>query len=123
MNSTEFSKILVEANEKGKFLASVLTDREGFPIASASSTQTNSEIHAALVGIIQRVTSRATEQLGISAATEFSLCDANGNLFICRPFSANGIDLMLAFLVPGKDTPYRRVMSQTITAIQKVFEI
>lgn len=123
MNSTEISKILVEINEKGKFLASIVTDREGFPIASASTAKHSPEIQAALVGIIQRVTSQASEQLGISATTEFSLFDANGNLFVCRPFTASGIDMVLAFLIPGKDQSYRRLMAQTIAAIQENIDL
>ncbi len=123
MNSSEISRILNETNVKGKFLTSILTDREGFPIASASGARQNPETQAALVGVIQRVTSQASEQLGISAATEFSLFDASGSLFVCRPFSAKGIDMVLAFLIPGKDLPYRRLMSQTIATLQQVFEL
>lgn len=123
MNSTEMSRILAETNEKGKFITSIVTDREGFPIASASDASQSPEVQAALVGIIQRVTNQASEQLGISATTEFSLFDANGNLFVCRPFVASGIDMVLAFLIPGKDQPYRRLMSQTITAIQQALDL
>lgn len=123
MNSTEISKILANAKEKGNFLAAILTDHEGFPIASASNEKQSPEIHAALVGIIQRVTSQATEQLGLSSAAEFSLFDANGHLFICRPFSSKSVEMVLAFLLPNKDQSYRRIMSQTISEIQGVFDL
>ncbi len=76
-----------------------------------------------MVGLIQRVTSQASEQLGISATTEFSLFDDGGNQFVGRPFFARGVEMVLAFLIPGKDRPYRRLMTQTIAKIQRTFEI
>jgi hypothetical protein len=123
MESMEISKILAETNEKGKFLSCIVTDIEGFPIASVSTADRSPEVQAAVVGLIQRVISQASEQLGISDTTEFSLFDASGNLFVCRPFITGGVEMVLAFLIPGKDQPYRRLMSQTITKIQQFFEL
>jgi hypothetical protein len=123
MDSTVIAKILAETNEKGKFLASVVTDREGFTIASASTGGQNPEIQGALVGLIQRMTSQASDQLGILPTAEFTLFDTAGNRFVCRPFFAKGIEMVLAFLIPGKDQSYRRIMSQTIDGIQQAFDI
>jgi predicted regulator of Ras-like GTPase activity (Roadblock/LC7/MglB family) len=122
MDSNEISKILAETNEKGNFISSLITDRAGFPIAFISSIQTNQEILAAVIGLFQRATSQASEQLGVSISSEFSLYYENGNHLVCRPFSCNGIDLMLALLLPSKTHAYRRLMNQTISAVQNVFE-
>jgi|WetSurMetagenome_2_1015567.scaffolds.fasta_scaffold566250_2 hypothetical protein len=120
MGSKELEKILSDTNENGKFLAVLLTDHEGFPIASASSANYSPETQAALVGLVQRATGQATEQLGIAANAEFTMLDAEGNLFICHPFFSKGVEMVLSFLIPGRNLPYRRLMSLTINAIQQL---
>ena len=112
MSFVEINQLLAEANQRGEFLAAVVTDKEGLPVASATSGAHDPEIQAALVGLIQRVITQASDELGVANATEFTLFDANGNRFVCRPFMAGAVELVLAFLVPGKDRPYRRVMNQ-----------
>ena len=122
MGAKEIEKILGGVNEKGKFLAVLLTDHEGFPIASVSSAEYDPEIQAALIGLVQRATGQASEQLGVAANTEFTMLDTKGNLFVSRPFSYHDVDMVLSFLIPGRDQPYRRLMSQTIVAIQQTFD-
>ena len=123
MNFEEISNILTETNKKGGFIASLIIDREGFPIASASSGEQSLEIQAALLGLVRRATSQASQELGLSYTTEFTLYDENGNLFVCRLFLAGEIELALAFLIPDKYISYRRLMQQTINAVQKALEI
>ncbi len=123
MSFVEINQLLAEANQRGEFLAAVVTDKEGLPVASATSGAHDPEIQAALVGLIQRVITQASDELGVANATEFTLFDANGNRFVCRPFMAGAVEMVLAFLVPGKDRPYRRVMNQTIAAIQQTIDL
>lgn len=119
MDSKEIEQILSQTYEKGKFLAVLLTDREGFPIASVSSETYSAEVQAALIGLVQRATGQASEQLGVAASAEFTMLDVNGNLFVCRPFLSNEVEMVLSFLVPGRDQPYRRLMNQTIASLQQ----
>ena len=123
MNFSEISNILTETNKKGGFIASLIIDREGFPIASAANDEHNLEIQAALLGLVHRATSQASQELGLSYTTEFTLYDENGNLFVCRLFAAGQNEFALAFLIPHKYIPYRRLMQQTIKAVQKALDI
>ncbi len=122
MDSNVISNILAETNEKGNFLCSLITDREGFPIAAISRTNTELEVLAAVIGLFQRATNQASEQLGIAISSEFTLNYENGNILVCRPFTSNGIDMILAFLLASKKQVYRRLMNQTISAVQKTLE-
>jgi predicted regulator of Ras-like GTPase activity (Roadblock/LC7/MglB family) len=123
MGSNDLSSILTETNEKGGFISSLITDCEGFPIAAVSNTNTNQEVLAAVIGLFQRATNQASEQLGISISSEFTLYYENGNLLVCRPFSSKGVDMVLAHLLVSKKQVYRRLMSQTIIAVQNAFEL
>ena len=125
MDFTTITKILEEKNKKGGFLASLIVDREGFPIASITNpdSEQDLEIQAALLGLVRRATSQASQEFGLSNTTEFTLFDENGYRFVCRLFSAGETELALAFLIPDKDLSYRRLMQQTIKTVQKVLEI
>ncbi|MBI9052066.1 MAG: hypothetical protein JEZ00_21810 [Anaerolineaceae bacterium] len=122
MAPMDLTQLLKEVNQNGGFLASLVTDQEGFAIASASTHKFNPDIQAAVIGLFQRATVQATEQLGESISSEFTLYYENGNLLVCRPFVVKKLNLSLAFLIPGKKIAYRRLMKQTITAIQNSFE-
>jgi predicted regulator of Ras-like GTPase activity (Roadblock/LC7/MglB family) len=123
MGSKDISSILAEINEKGNFISSLITDREGFPIAAVSHANTNQEVLAAVIGLFQRATTQASEQLGVSISSEFTLHFDNGNLLICHPFTSKGVDMILALLLLSKKQAYRRLMNQTISAVQKTFEL
>lgn len=123
MGSINISNILAETNAKGGFISSLITDREGFPIASVSNADTNQEILAAVIGLFQRATNQASEQLGILISSEFTLYYDNGNLMVCRPFTSKGVEMVLALLLVSKKQAYRRLMNQTIVAVQKTFEL
>jgi predicted regulator of Ras-like GTPase activity (Roadblock/LC7/MglB family) len=123
MGSKNISSILAETNEKGGFISSLITDHEGFPIAAVSNAETNQEVFAAVIGLFQRATNQASEQLGISISSEFTLYFDNGNLMVCRPFTSKGVEMVLALLLVSKKQAYRRLMTQTIVAVQKTFEL
>ncbi len=118
-SSSELSKILEEMNQKGGFPIAVLTDREGFPIASASAEDHDPIMQAAVVAMIQKVTTQARAQLGMSLTDEIVLHDKDGRSLVCRPFEANEHNLVLAVVVPQKDQSYRRLTNQAVAAIQR----
>lgn len=123
LGSKGLTDILKEINQKGNFLISLLTDRDGLLIASASTDNQDHESRSAAVAMVQKTTIQVCEQLGYSAATEFTLCDADGNRFVCRPFTAKGYDLVLAVLMPGKNQAYKRLVNQALLALQREFDI
>jgi hypothetical protein len=54
---------------------------------------------------------------------EISLFDTKGRRLVCRPFSANGHNLILAVLVPDKQQSYRRLTNTAVNAIRKQWQL
>lgn len=123
MQSQVISDILADTLQKGNFLSCVLTDHEGLLIQSATANSRDPDIQAAMIGIIRKVVIQANEQLGISPTTEFTLTDSEGNLIVCRLFSAKGMELALSFLIPGKNYSYRRLMNRAINQITIALDV
>jgi len=122
-SSTNLSQLLATMNEKGRFPISVLTDRQGFPIASAASSGQDPDTQSAVVALVQKTASQASNQLGMSATDEISLYDTEGRRLVCRPFNANGHDMILAVLIPKRNQSYRRLTNQTVNAIRKSWRL
>jgi predicted regulator of Ras-like GTPase activity (Roadblock/LC7/MglB family) len=122
-SSTELAKLLMTMNEKGGFPITVLTDRQGFSIASAAAPGQDPDIQAAVVALIQKTASQARQQLGMAQTDEISLYDTEGRRLVCRPFRANGHDLILAVLVPDRCQSYRRLTNGVVSAIQRQWKL
>jgi predicted regulator of Ras-like GTPase activity (Roadblock/LC7/MglB family) len=122
-SSTELSHVLAEMNSKGNFPISVLTDRHGFPIASASSPGQNADTQSAVVAMVQKTASQVRDQLGMAQTDEISLFDTDGRRLVCRPFNANGHDMILAVLVTDRNGSYRRLTNQAVRDISKVWKL
>ncbi|MDM8528846.1 roadblock/LC7 domain-containing protein [Anaerolineales bacterium HSG24] len=121
--STELSQLLATMNERGKFSISVLTDKHGFPIASAAQPGQDPYTKSAVVALVQKTASQASNQLGMAQTDEISMYDTEGRRLVCRPFSANGHDMILAVLVPTKHQSYRRLTNQAVSAICKSWKL
>jgi len=123
--SIELAKLLATMNEQGGFPIAVLTDRHGFPIASATrpAAAQDPETQSAVVALIQKTAVQVRDQLGMAQTDDISLAAADGQRVGCRPFKVNGHDLILAVLVPGKARSYRRLTSQTVTAIRRLWKL
>lgn len=121
--STELAKLLANMNEEGGFPVAVLTDRHGFPIASAAGPGQDPEMKSAVVALIQKTATQVSSQLGMAQTDEISLFDTEGRRLVCRPFNANGHDMILAILVPDKNQSYRRLTNQAVTAIQRQWKL
>ncbi|MCQ3980323.1 MAG: hypothetical protein DPW09_43480, partial [Anaerolineae bacterium] len=96
--STELARLLAEMNKAGEFPIAVLTDRHGFPIASAAAPGQDPETQSAVVALVQKTAAQVRDQLGMAQTDEISLYDTNGQRLVCRPISVNGHDLILAVL-------------------------
>jgi predicted regulator of Ras-like GTPase activity (Roadblock/LC7/MglB family) len=110
-------ELLVDLNNNGKFLISVLTDQTGLPIASSANND-ESEMQAAVVAQVRRISNQVKLQLGMAETDEINLNDINGRRLVSRSFTVKDNDFMLAILFCGRDTPYRRLTTQTILAIK-----
>lgn len=121
--STEFAKLLDTMNKEGGFPIAVLTDRHGFPIASAAAPDQDPDIQSAVVALIQKTAAQASNQLGMAQTDEISLHDAKGQRLVCRPFEAKGYEMILAVLVPNKHQSYRRLTNQAVNAIRRQWKL
>ena len=121
--STELAVLLNTMNKQGNFPIAVITDRQGFPIASAAAPGEDPDTQSAVVALIQKTASQVSSQLGMAQADEISLYDTNGRRLICRPFSANGHEMILAVVVPYRHQSYRRLTNRTVTAIRRQWKL
>ncbi|NTV47267.1 MAG: hypothetical protein HGB11_12260 [Chlorobiales bacterium] len=121
--SAEITKCLAEMNEKGGFPISVITDLQGFTIASSSANGHDPERQSAVVALVQKTAIQVRNHLGMGTTDEISLFDQNGQRLVCRPFNVRGHELILAVQVPEKHQAYRGLTNQAIKVIQKNWKL
>lgn len=121
--STELAKLLAEMNEAGGFPIAVVTDRQGFPIASAAAPGEDPDMQSAVVALVQKTAAQVREQLGMAQTDEISMYDTEGRRLVCRPFSANGHDMIMAVVVPDRNQSYRRLTNKTVNAIRRKWKL
>jgi predicted regulator of Ras-like GTPase activity (Roadblock/LC7/MglB family) len=117
--SAQLSDILAEMNREGEFSIAVITDRQGFPLASAAAPGEDPDTQSAVVALVQKTAVQVHQQLGMAQADEISLFDADGQRLVCRPFSANGYDMILAVRIRNKKQSYRRLTNRAIREIKQ----
>ena len=121
--STELSLILARMNQDGNFLISVLTDRNGFPIASATASGEDPDLQSAVVALVQKTAAQVQQQLDMAPTDEISIFDTAGRRLVCRPFTANEHQLILAVLIPTRHQSYRRLTNTAVRAIQRQWKL
>ena len=121
--SAKLSDILAEMNEQGQFSISILTDQQGFPLASASAEGEDPDTQSAVVALVQKTAVQAHNQLGMGQTDEISLFDASGQRLVCRPFAANGYDMILAVRIPKRKQTYRRLTNNAIISIRQLWRL
>jgi predicted regulator of Ras-like GTPase activity (Roadblock/LC7/MglB family) len=119
---TIIADILHQMNQQGGFSITVLTDENGFPIASSDEMDESSEVQAAVVAQIQKVIVKVQNHLDMAEPEELSLNDVNGRKLVCRSFQAGESRVILAVLIPSRDKTYRRLMNQAVRSVQKTWE-
>lgn len=119
---TIIADILRQMNQHGGFSITVLTDENGFPIASSDGMDESSEVQAAVVAQIQKVIVKVQNHLDMAEPEELSLNDVNGRKLVCRSFQAGESRVILAVLIPSRDKTYRRLMNQVVRSVQKTWE-
>ena len=121
--STELAQILTTMNKQGGFPIAVLTDRHGFPIASAAAPGEDPDTQSAVVALVQKTAVQVSQQLGMAQTDEISLYDTNGRRLVCRPFNANSHDMILAVVVPNKKQSYRRLTNAAVNSIRQHWKL
>jgi len=114
--------VLFEMNGIGKFPRSVLTDKEGLPIASASTDGSNADQQSAVVAFIQKASIQASKQLGFAELDEITFSYIDGQQLVILPFNVKGKVILLSVIVTDRDQPYRKVTNNAIAEIIKVWD-
>jgi predicted regulator of Ras-like GTPase activity (Roadblock/LC7/MglB family) len=109
---------LKKLNRDGQFMASLVADVQGLPIAAVDS-EYNTERIAALSALVQDVSHRAETQLGFKKMDEVSLVDDDKVRLVCRYFHVGDQTYILSCVVPAYQA-YRRLTSTAIREIGKV---
>ncbi len=117
--SARLAQILGEMNRQGGFPISVLTDKAGFPLASAAAAGNDPDLQAAVAALIQRV-SYQTRKVNMGAVDEISVYDVDRRRLVCREFTLDDQWLILAVMVPEGRT-YRRLTSEAFRAIRRAW--
>jgi predicted regulator of Ras-like GTPase activity (Roadblock/LC7/MglB family) len=115
------TQILVEMNQEGNFLASVVTDQNGLPIVFAAQDGFDTDWQSAIMAMVKKVITQNEKRLGISNAEEISIVDSDGRLLVCRAFSARDYDLILAVLIANRQQTYRRITTRATNQISRVW--
>ena len=111
---------LKRLNRDGQFMASLVADVQGLPVAAMDS-EYNTERIAALSALVQDVSHRAESQLGFKKMDEVSLVDDDKVRLVCRYFQVGDQTYILSCVVPAYQT-YRRLTNTAIREIQKVMK-
>jgi predicted regulator of Ras-like GTPase activity (Roadblock/LC7/MglB family) len=115
---TSLEEILAAMNEAGQFTVSLLTSAEGLPIAVAP-TDCDSDVAAAMVALLQRVSHDAQSQLGMAEVDEVTIRDRDSIRLVCRYLTVGEQRLILAATVlPG--CYYRRVTNRAVKQIRQL---
>jgi len=120
--SAKLNHILSDMNEESGFPISILTDGQGLAIAAAARNGMDTERQSAVVAFVQKTVNQVAKQLGMATTDEFSLYDENGQHLVCRPFSISDHELILAVVVPDKQTRYRRSTNTAINHITQTWK-
>jgi predicted regulator of Ras-like GTPase activity (Roadblock/LC7/MglB family) len=116
------TNVLFDMNNTGNFSLSILTDKDGLPIVSASIDGSVPEKQAAVIGFIRKSSVQVSKLLGWEELEEITYSFSNGFILVSRPFFVKENQLTLASIVKNKDGQYREIMTMAITEIQKAWE-
>lgn len=111
--------IIQQLGQQPGFIAAVLTDASGFPLASSSGGGT-ADAPAAIAAMIQRVAEQARSHVGLGAMDEVTMNDEAGQRLVCRWFTAGDHKLILAVKV-SPQVAYRRATNQAIKQIKQAW--
>jgi predicted regulator of Ras-like GTPase activity (Roadblock/LC7/MglB family) len=110
-------KILHKMNSEGNFKASVLSMRDGLPLAS-SPPHYEDETAAAMVTLLNETAKRINNQLQLPQVDEISIVGDDRTRLVCRYCTVDGNELLLMILIPP-DQAYRRLTNQAMKEIKR----
>lgn len=111
---------LKRLNREGQFLASLVADAQGLPVAAVDSEYSTERI-AALSALVRDVSYRAETQLGFKRTDEVSLVDDDKVRLVCRYFRVGDQTYILSCVIPAYQT-YRRLTNRAVRELEKIMK-
>ena len=105
-------------NEGGQFEVVILASKDGLLIATEPSGY-DSEVTAATVALLRKVSSEAQGQLGMAPLDEVALRGRDRVRLVCRYLTVGEQELILAALVPPGGY-YRRATNRAIGQMRQL---
>jgi predicted regulator of Ras-like GTPase activity (Roadblock/LC7/MglB family) len=115
---TSLREILHEMNEGRRFKVVILASQDGLLIATEPADY-SSEVTAATVALLRKVSSETREQMGMAVLDEVTIRCSDRVRLVCRYFTVGEQGLILVALVPP-DRYYRRVTNRAIRQIRRL---
>ena len=115
---TSLQEILREMNDSRQFQAVILASKDGLLIATEPANY-DSEVTAATVALLRKVSSEAQQQVGLTALDEVTIRSSDRVRLACRYLSVGEQGLILAALVPPGRC-YRRATNRAIRQIRQL---
>lgn len=112
------SEILRGMQKAGQFKAVVLASADGLPVATAPAGY-DSDLAAALVAVLRKVSGEAQSQLGLAEIDEVVVRSRDRLSLVCRRFDVGAEELLLAVIIPP-GRRYRRTTNRGIAEIKSV---
>lgn len=113
--------VLSELNSEGKFLSTILTDTQGLPLAAASRSGVDPDVHSAIVAALYKSATQYVREIGFKPIEEITFLDSEGRLLVCRFFTLAKQTLILSALISGK-YPYRRLMNRAVGKLKRILK-
>ena len=110
-------QILIDMNEEGGFIRSVLATADGFSIASAPTSPDN-ELASAMIALLRNVSVETQDNLGLDPVDEVTIRTTGHSCLVCRNFQTGDEWLSLCALVPPGGA-YRRATNRAVRKILK----
>lgn len=120
MSEMTFEETLERVNAEGSFEVSMLASSDGLPIATVPSDY-DTDVTAAMVALLRRVAQEMQDNVGLAQLDEVSVRASDKIRVVCRYFSVNDEDLILAVVVPSDRRYYRRLTNRAVREIKLVW--
>jgi predicted regulator of Ras-like GTPase activity (Roadblock/LC7/MglB family) len=115
---TSLKEILHEMNASRQFEVVILASQDGLLIATEPADY-DSEVTAATVALLRKVSSETQEELGMAALDEVTIRSSDRVRLVCRYLTVGEQGLILVALVPP-DRYYRRATNCAIGQIRQL---
>lgn len=110
-------EVLRRMQESEQFQAVVLASADGLPIATAPAGY-DSDLAAALVAALRKVSGEAQSQLGLAEIDEVVVRSRDRVSLVCRRLDLGTEELLLVVIIPP-GRRYRRATNQVIAEIKR----